>query len=63
MPLLEYLAVAKWIIWFSFFYNHTNLFSKEQPADMKSNIDKCCTSSHRPTPPAWGQTGTEIIFK
>lgn len=24
----------------------------------KSNIDRCCTSSHRPTPPACGRTGT-----
>ena len=24
----------------------------------KSNIDRCCTSSHSPTPPACGHTGT-----
>lgn len=26
---------------------------------MKSNIIRCCTNSQRPTPPAWGQTGTK----
>ena len=32
-------------------------FSSEPLTQTKSNIDRCCTYSHSPTPPACGQTG------